>query len=48
MLASINSQADVELGHKLSEAEVSELSTNFSLRIVLDAINKVKLSNHSS
>ena len=43
MLALVNSRAEVELGHKLSDAEISKLSDNFSFNTVFDATNKVQL-----
>ena len=41
MLSSLNSRAEVELGHKLSSDHISKLSKKFSLHYVFDVTEKV-------
>ena len=39
----LNSQAEVELGHKLSNAEISQLANRFSIDYVFDTSERVRI-----
>ena len=41
MLKSINSRAEIELGRKLLDEEISELSKKYSLQYIFDTTEKV-------
>ena len=48
MLNTINSKAEVEVGHKLSTDEVSKLTQRFSIDYVFDATERVRLFDINS